>query len=391
MRFLALDSWRGIAALFVALYHLNAYGHFYGLPIVRNSFLFVDFFFVLSGFIISYSYCDRLNRPNAVVPFMIKRFGRVWPLHAVMLVAFVAFPLSEWLACRVTNLCGTDWPFSPEKDTVGTFFTNLLLIHSLGLHSSLSWNWPSWSISTEFWTYALFAAVTTAFRATLVPVALLLVVLSTLVITLIAPRHTDSTYDFGYFRCVLGFFIGFLTFRLHTFRKLTLGGFSTPIEVATVILVVGFLSSANVSNLAIAAPLIFALCVYVFAHEAGSISALLRTMPLLKLGEWSYSIYMVHAFILIVSLRVASATEKALGQPIRIDVAGYTPKMYFFHDMYLTDISAILYLTVVIALASFTYKTVENPARRYFNNVAATYKRKPATSGPARIPSRDDT
>ena len=222
MRFLALDSWRGIAALFVALYHLNAYGHFYGLPIVRNSFLFVDFFFVLSGFIISYSYCDRLTRLSAVVSFMIKRFGRVWPLHAVMLAVFVAFPILEWSGCYFTKLCGTDWPFNPEHDNLGTFFSNLLLVHSLGLHDSLTWNWPSWSISTEFWTYALFALVAATLRASLVPVALWLVVACTLLLMLLAPGHMDVTYDFGYFRCVRGFFIGFLTFRLYAFRQMAL-------------------------------------------------------------------------------------------------------------------------------------------------------------------------
>jgi hypothetical protein len=391
MRFLALDSWRGIAALCVALYHLNAYGHFYGVPIVRNSHLFVDFFFVLSGFIISYSYSDKLTRLSAAVPFMIRRFGRVWPLHAVMLVAFVFFPLLEWLGCYVTSLCRTEWPFSPDQDPLTTIFTNLLLIHSLGLHNGFNWNWPSWSISTEFWTYALFALVATTLRATLVPVALFVAVACTLIIMLLAPRHMDSTYDFGYFRCVLGFFIGFLTFRLHTFRQLALGRLGTSIEVATVVLVFGFLSLAGTSNATIAAPLIFALCVYVFAHEGGRISAFLRTTPCLRLGQWSYSIYMVHAFILIVTLRFASLAEKVVGQPFRIEVVGYTPKLYYLHSMYVMDISAILYMAIVVALASFTYERVENPARRYFNAVAATYERKSAESRIAEAPSSDGT
>ena len=56
MRFRALDSWRGIAACLVALYHLDAYSHLFDVPFLRNSYLMVDFFFVLSGFVIAANY-----------------------------------------------------------------------------------------------------------------------------------------------------------------------------------------------------------------------------------------------------------------------------------------------------------------------------------------------
>ena len=59
-RFAALDSWRGIAALLVALLHFRFLGHFYSLDFVRNSWLFVDFFFVLSGFVITHAYADYM-------------------------------------------------------------------------------------------------------------------------------------------------------------------------------------------------------------------------------------------------------------------------------------------------------------------------------------------
>jgi peptidoglycan/LPS O-acetylase OafA/YrhL len=60
-RFIALDSWRGIAACLVALFHLEAYSHLVyshlnAAPFLRNSWLFVDFFFVLSGFVIAANY-----------------------------------------------------------------------------------------------------------------------------------------------------------------------------------------------------------------------------------------------------------------------------------------------------------------------------------------------
>jgi peptidoglycan/LPS O-acetylase OafA/YrhL len=49
-RFVVLDGWRGLCALLVALAHADFLGHFYFWPVVRNGHLFVDFFFVLSGY-----------------------------------------------------------------------------------------------------------------------------------------------------------------------------------------------------------------------------------------------------------------------------------------------------------------------------------------------------
>jgi peptidoglycan/LPS O-acetylase OafA/YrhL len=90
-RFRALDGLRGVFALAVVTLHCNVYGYFYDLPIVRSAYLAVDFFFVLSGFVISHASMHRLGSFRALGTFVIRRFERVWPLHAVMLACFV-FP-----------------------------------------------------------------------------------------------------------------------------------------------------------------------------------------------------------------------------------------------------------------------------------------------------------
>src|SRR5665647_1694184 len=89
MHFRVLDSWRGIAALLVALFHLNLYSAIYSLDFVRNAWLLVDFFFVLSGFVITHSYGNRLGTLDDLSMFAFRRFCRLWPLHAVVLLAFV--------------------------------------------------------------------------------------------------------------------------------------------------------------------------------------------------------------------------------------------------------------------------------------------------------------
>lgn len=58
-RFLVLDSWRGICALLVALFHFPTSSIISQSAFVGGSYLFVDFFFVLSGFVIASSYDGR--------------------------------------------------------------------------------------------------------------------------------------------------------------------------------------------------------------------------------------------------------------------------------------------------------------------------------------------
>ena len=87
MRFVALDSWRGIAALMVAAYHFEATWHGHGASLLANSYLFVDFFFVLSGFVIAHAYGAKINSARDLAAFAVRRFGRLWPLAASVIAA----------------------------------------------------------------------------------------------------------------------------------------------------------------------------------------------------------------------------------------------------------------------------------------------------------------
>jgi peptidoglycan/LPS O-acetylase OafA/YrhL len=88
-RFAALDGWRGIRALLVALHHLRLDGHAYDVPAIRNAYLFVDFFFVLSGFVISHAYSRKVDSFRNILVFVVRRFGRLWPLRMVVLMGFL--------------------------------------------------------------------------------------------------------------------------------------------------------------------------------------------------------------------------------------------------------------------------------------------------------------
>jgi peptidoglycan/LPS O-acetylase OafA/YrhL len=153
-RFVALDAWRGIAALMVALYRLEADGWLYSLPFIRNAYLFVDFFFVLSGFVIAHAYLGRLGTGTSQMVFLVRRFGRVWPLHAFLLALFVSFELGRGLLWYARS--GSFDAFAGARAPIPILWDGLLL-QTLGFTGPTLWNTPAWSISTEFWTYCLFA------------------------------------------------------------------------------------------------------------------------------------------------------------------------------------------------------------------------------------------
>jgi peptidoglycan/LPS O-acetylase OafA/YrhL len=78
-RYEILDGMRGVAAILVMLFHYNIQ---YGYRIFYNVFTAVDFFFILSGFVILHSYGAKLNSHMSYREFMIRRIARLFPLSA---------------------------------------------------------------------------------------------------------------------------------------------------------------------------------------------------------------------------------------------------------------------------------------------------------------------
>jgi peptidoglycan/LPS O-acetylase OafA/YrhL len=145
-RFVVLDSWRGIAACLVALFHLDAYSHLYGVPFLRNSWLFVDFFFVLSGFVIAANYQQRLLDGFGAGRFLLLRLGRLYPLHFAMLALFIGFELLKVLKrVLIPALVSVNSvvPFSAPQEAPNTIVANLLLVQSLHVFDFLTWNVPA--------------------------------------------------------------------------------------------------------------------------------------------------------------------------------------------------------------------------------------------------------
>ena len=77
-KYLALESLRGGAAISVAIHHFYIGSHF-NVAFTMYAWLMVDFFFVLSGFVIALNYQDRIKTFENLKAFQFKRFLRLYP------------------------------------------------------------------------------------------------------------------------------------------------------------------------------------------------------------------------------------------------------------------------------------------------------------------------
>lgn len=327
-RYEALDSWRGLCALLVALFHFPVLSAVSGSDLVRHSYLFVDFFFVLSGFIITVT---QTRRPDDFGRFMLKRFARIWPLHVAMLGVFLAVSLAQG-----------DFN-SDERHSALAVVSNLLMIHAWGIHNDLTWNDPSWSISVEWALYLLFAVFAWALSERVKAWAYAGLVLGGIgSLFFFAPSGMGSTFDFGLARGLAGFFMGCLIAR-STARPM-----GTIAELMAVLGVVVFVASGVAPYIA---TFVFGAAVYVFANSNGVFKRALEAKPLVWLGDRSYAIYMVHA--VFVAVLWAVGRKFGWGQVGgRLDVGAWG------------DLMAMGYLAVIV-LAAWSVAWFENGARRY--------------------------
>jgi peptidoglycan/LPS O-acetylase OafA/YrhL len=358
-RFKALDSWRGIAALLVAVHNFG-YPH---TTFVAHSSFFVDFFFVLSGFVISHAYMDRLGDRGELSVFVVRRLGRLWPLHVVMLLVFVALDFIKILAGGAGGASFHVAPFAPPN-TISSIWQNLFLVQALGWHTQLSWNGPSWSISTEFWTYLLFAAIVVCCRGSAPPrwfMAAVAVVAAGLMARL-SSDYLMPNNELPILRCIFGFFVGHLVLRAWRARAqpFASGGW---FQILALILMLAFVRFAE-GPWSMAGPLVFGFAIWAYARDDGPVSRLLVARPFVKLGTWSYSIYMVHFFIGIVVSRLLRMTGVGLSS-----LPDTTTVFSGVGHRWTMDAVLLGYLGIVVAVSSMTFRLIEEPARRYFRGL----------------------
>jgi len=304
----AMTGLRGVAAILVTTYHYYppatiaqpALSRFIG-----KGYLWVDVFFILSGFVLALNYAHLFAGGWSVrrwFGFLMRRLARIYPLYLVLVAGAVLMTLLAYGNLQPDNPAPAVGLPTPVRDLVA----NLLMMQSWGITRSI--NGPSWSISTEWAAYlafpilvgvALFSRAGTALVATLGVAALMLGTVG--LTTLDGAYHSgpldayDGTTIQPLLRCFGGFVLGLLTYRLTRLpRVLAWASHDVTLGVIIVLLVSGF--ALGVHDLVVY-PLFAPLVLGLYGNR-GRIGQVLGSFPIYWLGVVSYSLYLLHDYLI---------------------------------------------------------------------------------------------
>ena len=346
-RYVVLDSYRFIAAIGIVIYHFEAhFSPFITHPrdaLDRMQSL-VDLFFVLSGFVLMHTYGHGLTSFSTYRTFLRKRLARIYPLHAATLAICVAlFVIVSVFGIHVRD---------PSVIDMRLLVPNLLLVQAWGFIDRSGLDSPSWSISAEMFVYLLFPAFV-ALAGRLRPVPTLVVAASTAAIIEAVRLKAGmtsgavATFDFGMLRAVPMFLAGIATYDIVQ---------AAPAGRPISWLLPHGLFAAILVLMMVKAPLYLIDALYpllvglVALAERGGRPTRLASPALVRLGNASFAIYMLHAFIQIGCVGVIRHT-------------GWTGAL----ELTLVGVAGTV-LIVAVGLVSFTL--FETPMRRRFSGSA---------------------
>ncbi|CAI1131472.1 acyltransferase family protein [Serratia quinivorans] len=330
-----LDGLRGIFALTVALSHF--FGSQYGwhdYPF-QNAYISVDFFFILSGFVLSHVYGQALS--SGLMndrKFIFYRFARMYPLHIVtMVVVGIIYLLTQ-----------RAFPFDEP------FFSgiaNIFLLQNMGFVSNWSWNDPSWSISAEFWV-SVFLVPWCIRRVKTNQLLFIALMCYTVLYTsfgslMVAHEMMYGIVTSGFVRCIAGVTLGIAVCRmvqgmgqtgLNHMQKSIIGCLDMILFAAVVYLVYQKTPIGKLSFLPI--PLV-ALLMLSLATLNSWFNKIIGSRIPVWLGDISYSVYLIHTPIILVMGSVLA--------PLNLPFA----------------VKFTVFLTLTLVLSHLTHRFFEKP------------------------------
>jgi peptidoglycan/LPS O-acetylase OafA/YrhL len=356
----ALTGIRALAALLVLGLHADQNipaGASAAVPFLGRGYLGVDFFFVLSGFIITHVYVAKLAQPtaSAVRIFLWHRFIRLYPVHVTVLLALVVLVHIARASHVTLN--------NPDEWQTGSIPWQLTLLHAWGVTAKPDWNAPSWSISAEWFAYLLFPLLAPALMLVRDRVTAIFVAVAALAGTAALFSWADWGLNvwvgapalvrvFGEFLCGAALCRAVaLGLGRRNYKRLPAAVAFARRErrasgdllgtAAFLLFLVG--ASAGFPDFGLVA--LLALTILGAANAGGFLAGLLGGGALAWLGEISYSIYMVHFPVLLVIRRLWDGAGFVQWLP-SFKVAAY-----------------LLTIGIVIAIAALLFYAVERPAR----------------------------
>ena len=355
-QFPCLTTLRGVAAVMVVVYHSS--GAF--LPdlhlsrvsgLVGKSYLWVDLFFLLSGFVLMHVYGETFKTPLRkwqFRDFVLARAARIYPVHVFVLLAFLVLELAK-LALWHFDLVNLPNPPFSVRDTrdLPSFMMNLLMLQGTGLMRQLTWNGPAWSVGAEWLAYLAFPILALAMCRLSWSGRLAIAMASFAGLLILASGGSlNVTYDYGTVRCLLEFTGGIVVYLVYQSGVAAkwLKTDASAIAALAVLLVLMQFDAPDPFF-----PPVFAAVVLTLACNHGAASRAFSWSPLLFLGTISYSIYMLHVLVLEVIDLAWSAIK---GERFGVGLGAPTSLL-----------ALLVLLSVVIVLSNLLHCWVEVPAR----------------------------
>jgi peptidoglycan/LPS O-acetylase OafA/YrhL len=360
-----LTSLRFWAATIVVLNHLDV-AHLGYIPEIvkgwcQSGYEAVTFFFVLSGFILTYVYASGREHEAlnvAVRRFQIARLARIGPSYYLGLALLLPPFVYSFAAAGIV---------SAETFAVATIAVPTLVQAWLP-PVSFSWNGPAWSLSVEVFFYALFPVLLSRTRALsrqeLLAVAAMAVLASAIARWYMPSMVSGDTrnwfYFFHYFPLfhLPTFIFGMALGRIYLFGRppsKTVNNVWFLAAVIVLALLLGYRSAlpAWLSTDALLVPL-YGIVILAGARLEGSLQSALAHPLLVLLGHASYSIYILHVAVVFWWQWVAHKVFQVSLSPI-------------------AELVIILFLVMAVSICVFQY--FERPLRRWIVQSSSRFGR----------------
>ena len=335
-----LDFLRFVASAGIVFYHSN---EFFFSPSLRSAViakegfaLYVDLFFMVSGFVLAFVYLDRMTSLASYLDFLWRRIARLYPLHLVVLILNVAV----WAVLLTRGESATAPSFKPSC----VLQTALLVQEYFNCGSPYSFNGVTWSISVEMGLYVLFPLFSLlAMRGPLWIGGLSLILAAVAV-------HLLSAYgEWGHLphimRGLVGFPAGVFIFRIrHHLPNLHDKGGSVILLSALVIIEMLMPTPNWITMLSL-----FTLFVVSVASDThGNVSRMVGTLA--PLGQMTYSMYIWHRVFILLFMNVVADKLMPGNLPIVVTMT-------------------LLCYATIFGVSYAGYFLIERPARRALNKL----------------------
>jgi peptidoglycan/LPS O-acetylase OafA/YrhL len=302
----ALAGARALPPLMVVMFHFSEGHHYSGWRpldfLATRGYLWVEFFFVLSGFILTHAYWPRLKellRRPGYLAFLRARLIRLYPLHLFMLLVLLMLVVGlRALAAQGGYLSIFDAKYHQDVSIKG-FLLSLILVHAWNSMATLTWNGVSWFVSVEFALCLMFPVLLWLAEGRLWRgFGLVAAGLAGLLVLLFTSKHgLDITYHNGVLRGLCDFTIGVglaVLFRRLKPRDTMPEWVHSTLQILLLSLLAYVVMHTGWSHtrMDIFTVLPLMALVLMLAFDRGIAARLLQMRLPQLLGNWSYAVYL---------------------------------------------------------------------------------------------------